>query len=64
METFSHMMEEGDSYIHASIPATVRLYDANDTLITEEHLTIRSAAGDIYARREGLESQNAQEENP
>lgn len=52
LETFSHMMEEGDSYIRASIPATVRLYGENDTLITEEHLTIRSVTGQRYAQQE------------
>lgn len=55
LEVFSHLMEYGDSYIYASIPATVRLYDAADDLIVEEYLTIRSAAGERYAREEGLE---------
>lgn len=52
LEVFSHMMEPGDAYIYASLPATVRLYDAEDDLILEAHLTIRSAAGEIYAQQE------------
>lgn len=54
LEIFSRMMEEGDSYIYAAIPAVVRLYDADDTLLAEEHLTIRSVTGERYAREEGL----------
>lgn len=34
-----------------AIPATVRLYDENGTLIAEENLTIRSAAGEAHAER-------------
>lgn len=55
LEVFSHMMEDGDSYIFASLPATVRLYDQEDNLILEEHLTIRSAAGERYALENGAE---------
>ncbi|MBO4938968.1 MAG: hypothetical protein J6C98_08245 [Oscillospiraceae bacterium] len=54
LEVFSHLMETGDSYIYGSIPAVVRLYDAEGDLIAEEHRTIRSAAGERYARQEGL----------
>ena len=49
LEVFSRLMEPGDSYIFAAIPATVRLYDEADDLIAEEHLTIRSPAGYRYA---------------
>lgn len=55
LETFSHMMGDGDSYTYGSIPATVRFYDADGALITEDHLTIRSLSGQIYAQGEGLE---------
>jgi len=54
LEVFSHMMEPGDSYTFASIPAAVRFYDAEDNLITEYELTIRSVTGDRYAREGGL----------
>lgn len=54
LEVFSCMMEAGDSYTYASIPATVRFYDESDTLIAEEHLTIRSLTGERYAREGGL----------
>ena len=50
LETFSHLMEDGDSYIYGSIPATVRLYDWDNVLIAEAHLTIRSVAGERYIR--------------
>lgn len=50
LEVFSRMMEDGDSYIYAAIPATVRLYDEAGTLIAEEHLTIRSINGQRYAQ--------------
>lgn len=55
LEVFSHLMEDGDSYIFASLPATVRLYDREDNLILEEHLTIRSVAGERYALENGAE---------
>ena len=54
LEVFSRMMDEGDSCIYAAIPAVVRLYDAEDTLLVEEELTIRSVAGDRYAREESV----------
>lgn len=53
LEVFSHMMEPDDSYTYASIPAAVRFYDAEDNLITEYELTIRSVTGDRYARDGG-----------
>lgn len=53
LEVFSHMMEPDDSYTYASIPAAVRFYDAEDNLITEYELTIRSVTGDRYAREGG-----------
>lgn len=55
LEIFSRMTDSNGSYIHEYIPATVRLYDENDTLIVEQNLNIRSVAGEIYAQREGLE---------
>ena len=54
LEVFSHLMEEGSAYIYAAIPATVRLYDREGDLIAEEALTIRSMAGENYARKEGI----------
>lgn len=54
LEVFSHMMEPDDSYTFASIPAAVRFYDAEDNLISEYELTIRSVTGDRYAREGGL----------
>lgn len=61
---FSWMMTDYPNYSNAYIPATVRLYDESNTLIIEQDLTIRSAGGELYAQREELEPQNAQEENP
>lgn len=37
--------------VEPAIPATVRLYDENDTLIIEESLTIRSVVGEAHAER-------------
>lgn len=53
LEVFSHMMEDGDSYIYAAIPAVVRFYNEANTLIAEEHLTIRSLTGQRYAQEGG-----------
>ena len=55
LKRFARMFAEFGMYLHEYVPATVRLYDSSDNLITEEHLTIRSAAGERYARDEGLE---------
>ena len=55
LEIFCRMMDMNRSYLQEYVPATVRLYDAADNLIVEEDLTIRSVAGDRYAREEGLE---------
>ena len=54
LEVFSHMMEDGDSYIYASIPAAVRFYGASGDLIAEEQLTIRSLTGQRYAQEGGM----------
>lgn len=55
LELFSWMMTNYSTYADEYIPATVRLYDAENNLIVEQDLTIRSAAGELYAQREGLE---------
>lgn len=55
LQVFSSMMEDGDRYIYGAIPAAVRLYDSEDNLILEEHLTIRSVTGQRYAQEQGAE---------
>lgn len=55
LEIFSDMTERSQAYYAYYIPATVRLYDWNDRLIAEEHLTIRSLGGERYAQGEGIE---------
>lgn len=55
LELFAWMMTDYPNYPEEYVPATVRLYDQNDALILEQNLTIRSAAGELYAQREGLE---------
>ena len=55
LQTFCRMMDMNRAYLQEYVSATVRLYDRNDALIVEEHLTIRSVNGERYARDEGLE---------
>ena len=45
LRIFSRMISETRMFLTEFVPATVRLYDRNGELITEEHLTIRSIAG-------------------
>lgn len=55
LEVFCRMIGMNRAYLYEYVSATVRLYDEGDNLIVEENLTIRSVAGDRYAREEGLE---------
>lgn len=50
LQVFSQMIALNRNYIYEYVPATVRLYDRENNLIVEEHLTIRSVAGERYAR--------------
>lgn len=50
LQTICRMMDMNRAYLQEYVSATVRLYDRNDALIVEEHLTIRSVNGERYAR--------------
>lgn len=54
LKLFSRMFVENGMYLEEYVPATVRLYDSDGQLIAEESLTIRSPAGEKYAREEGI----------
>lgn len=53
LQTFCRMIDMNRAYLQEYVDATVRLYDADGLLITEEDLTIRSVNGDRYARENG-----------
>lgn len=50
LQTFCRMIDMNRAYLQEYVTATVRLYDADDRLIVEETLTIRSVNGERYAR--------------
>lgn len=54
VEVFCRMMDMNRFHLEESVPVTVRLYDEDNALLLEQDLTIRSAAGEVYARREGI----------
>ena len=52
MEIFSAMTDTAQAHYTYYVPATVRFYNRNDALIAEEHLNIRSVAGERYIRED------------
>ena len=50
LRVFSRMISETRMFLTEYVPATVRLYDRGGNLIAEEHLTIRSVAGERWVQ--------------
>lgn len=55
LQTLCRMIDINRAYLQEYVSATVRLYDAEDQLIAEEDLTIRSVVGERYAKENGTE---------
>ena len=48
LQTFCRMIDMNRAYLQQYVNATVRLYDWDNNLIAEDHLTIRSVNGERY----------------